>query len=188
MFEAVSALPDATFDGIARIAEAGLRGMVSIKGDLSATKLKNATTKIAGVGFPGPGEANCADDFGLCWMAPDELLLLTPYAEAAGAVAILSKSLKGTHFLAAEVSDARVLFTVSGLGSREVLAKLTPTDLHPDSFEPGQFRRTRLAQVPAAFWMRDEYKFEVICFRSVAQYVFDILTHAARPGSETGHF
>lgn len=50
------------------------------------------------------------------------------------------------------------------------------------------FRRTRLAQVPAALRMVDDETFEVICFRSVAQYVFDLLKVAGQPGSEVGFF
>jgi sarcosine oxidase subunit gamma len=50
------------------------------------------------------------------------------------------------------------------------------------------FRRTRMGQVPAAFWLRDDGAFEVICFRSVARYMFDQLCVAAQPGSAVGHF
>ena len=71
---------------------------------------------------------------------------------------------------------------------REVMAKLAPVDLAPASFTPGMFRRTRIAQVPAAFWMPQEGVFRVVCFRSVAQYVFDVLCVAAQPGSEVGAF
>jgi sarcosine oxidase subunit gamma len=50
------------------------------------------------------------------------------------------------------------------------------------------FRRSRLAQVPAAFWMPDAETFQIVCFRSVARYMFDLLSIAAQPGSEVGHF
>ncbi len=121
-------------------------------------------------------------------MSPDEVLILCPYAEVPEALAELESALAGTHHLIANVSDARALITVSGADAREVLAKLTPADLSPDAFGPGEFRRTRLAQVPAAFWMRDEMTFQVVCFRSVAQYVFDVLAMSARPGSEVAFF
>jgi sarcosine oxidase subunit gamma len=67
------------------------------------------------------------------------------------------------------------------------MAKLAPADLNPDSFTLGDFRRTRLGQVAAAFWMRDEDTFEVICFRSVADYTFDLLAASAKAGA-VGHF
>ncbi|MGC1503573.1 MAG: sarcosine oxidase subunit gamma, partial [Sulfitobacter sp.] len=55
-------------------------------------------------------------------------------------------------------------------------------------FNGTMFRRTRLAQVPAAFWMPDAETVQIICFRSVAQYVFDVLNVAAQCGSEVGAF
>jgi sarcosine oxidase subunit gamma len=61
-------------------------------------------------------------------------------------------------------------------------------DMAPGAFGPGQFRRTRLAQIPAAIWMQDEGVMQIVCFRSVAQYAFDLLKNAATPGSEVGLF
>ena len=68
------------------------------------------------------------------------------------------------------------------------MAKLAPVDVSPNAFLAGTFRRTRMAQVPAAFWMQDEGTFEVICFRSNAQYMFDLLKVAAQPGSGVDYF
>jgi len=188
MSDAVSALQGARYEGFARIEEAGLRGMVTLRGDLGSAKLKKAVSAVAGVKFPGRRGAVLDGDNGLCWMSPDELLLLCSYEAVADTVALLEEALNGTHFLAADVSDARVVFRVAGVDAREVIAKLSPADVSPEGLQPGECRRTRLSQVPAAVWMRDETTFEVICFRSVARYVFDLLKSAARPGSEVGHF
>jgi sarcosine oxidase, subunit gamma len=63
----------------------------------------------------------------------------------------------------------------------DVLMKLVPVDLA--GLADGELRRTRAAQVAAAFWAADG-GYTVVCFRSVAGYVMDILTHAAQPGAE----
>ena len=63
-----------------------------------------------------------------------------------------------------------------------MIAKLAPVDLHPDQFAAGDFRRTRLGQVAAAFWMRDDDTLQIICFRSVAGYTFDLLAASAKAG------
>ena len=88
------------------------------------------------------------------------------------------------------MSDARAVFTLEGEGAaiRNVLAKLTPADLRPASLPVGEVRRTRFAQVPAAFWLAEEGRAELVCFRSVAIYVFGLLKNAAEPGSEVGYF
>lgn len=181
-------MSERVFDGLARVTQAPPQGMVTLKGDLGAVDLKNAATGLTGLDFPGLGEAKCVGEKGLCWMAPDELLLILPHAEADKAVETIDRALAGTHYLAANVSDARALFFLEGPHAREVLAKLTPADLDPARFSTGQFRRTRIAQVPAAFWMRDAETFEIIAFRSVADYVFDVLLAAANPGAAVDYF
>ena len=186
MSNAVSALQGKVAPGEVTIREAGLQGMIILRGDLADKKLRSVCTGVAGVDFPGQGQANCVARKGLCWMSPDELLVLVPYDEVAQAMALIDKALGGTHYLAENVSDARAVLIVEGTFCREVMAKLAPVDLHPATFKPGDFRRTRLGQVAAAFWMRDEDTFEVICFRSVAEYAFNLLAASAKAG-QVGH-
>lgn len=188
MSNAVSALEHVTYSGIAEIRELGLHGMITLRGDLSAAKVKSAAKAAAGADVPKQGQVSVTDKGGLAWMSPDELLVMCAYGSVAGTLAKMQKSLAKTHALAVNVSDARAVFEVSGANAREVMAKLTPVDLSPEAFSPGMFRRSRLAQVPAAFWMTGEDTFRIICFRSVADYVFGILKMAAQPGSEVGYY
>ncbi|MDU9007061.1 sarcosine oxidase subunit gamma [Sedimentitalea todarodis] len=188
MSEPVSALNNASYDGIARIAEDGLHGMITLRGDLSAKAVKAAARAVAGADVPDAGCIAGDSAGGLCWMSPDELLLLCPHAQVDANVETLRQALDQTHALVANVSDARALLRVTGPAAREVMAKLCPVDLSPAAFEPGMFRRTRMAQVPAAIWMTDDETFQIICFRSVAQYVFGLLRVAAQPGSAVNAF
>jgi len=189
MSDAVTALNGAEMtDGIATIAEVALQGMITLRGDLAARPVTAAAKAAAGVDMPGPGQAKCTGDSGLCWMSPDELLVLCPYSAVAARVQDMQSALGDTHALVADVSDARASFTVSGPHARDVMAKLAPVDFHPDAFQPGMFRRTRMAQVPAAFWMRDDQSFQIICFRSHARYMFDLLSVAAQNGSAVSIF
>ncbi len=185
MSKTVTALNGVSFDaGIAQIEEVPLQGMITLRGDLASVNVKNAATGVTGVDFPAARMANCVAESGLCWMSPDEILILCPYADVATHLSQITHTLGNEHALAVDVSDARASFRVSGAHARDVLSKICPVDLTPSAFAPGDFRRTRLAQVPAAFWMRDENTFQIICFRSQAQYVFDVLKVAAQPGSE----
>ena len=70
-----------------------------------------------------------------------------------------------------------------------MLAKGAPADLSRAAFGPGDFRRTRLGQIAAAFWQVEgagTETFELICFRSVAAHAFYWLGAAARKGSLPG--
>jgi len=189
MSEPVSALKNAAYsDGIAEISEIGSVGMITLRGDLAAKPLQKAAIAAAGVNMPEQRQCLTEGTGGMAWMSPDELLIMCAYADATAKLSDLQEKLAGSHALAVNVSDARAVFEVRGPHAREVMAKLAPVDLAPAAFTPGMFRRTRMAQVPAAFWMPEEDVFRVVCFRSVAQYVFDLLSIAAQPGSEVGAF
>lgn len=179
MSDPVSALSGRSFEGHVSVRDAGPRGMIQLKGHLAAKAIKTACAEVTGLDFPDVRAANCAGETGLCWMAPDEVLILLPRSDVQTALGMIAKALKDTHHLAADVSDARAVIELSGAGVREVLARLSPANLRSDALQPGELRRTRLAQVPAAFWLTDETTAELICFRSVAVYVFDILANAA---------
>jgi sarcosine oxidase subunit gamma len=100
--------------------------------------------------------------------------------------ATLQSALSSQHALVCVVSDARALFEIAGLGARDALAKLTPADLSRDAFTVGTFRRTRMAQIPAGIGAMDEDRFLIMCFRSVAEYTFEILKLSAQKGGEVG--
>lgn len=174
--------------GIATIAEVPLQGMITLRGDLGKAAVKKAASTVGGVEMPAQGHANMDGTSGIAWMSSDELLILCPYVQTADNLTQMHKTLGKAHALAVDVSDARASFTVSGPYAREVMAKLAPVDLSADAFKPGMFRRTRLAQVAAAFWMVDAQTFQIVCFRSVGQYVYDVLKMAAQTGSEVDYF
>ena len=190
MSDPVSALCGAIFEGLVRIAETPPRGMTTVRSDLGSAKLEKAVVTTVGLSMPAQNGAVIDGERGVCWMSPDELLILLPHGDASGAVAALSNTLSGEHALVVDVSDARASFTLEGDAYliRETLAKLSPADMRADAMSVGTMRRTRLAQVPAAFFFASQTRAELICFRSVAAYVFGILKHAAAPGSEVGYY
>ena len=193
MSEPVSALMGASFEGLVTLQDRGPTGMITLRGDLASPEMAKALDKALALTMPETRRVQPAKGVSkgqAAWMSPDELLLILPYGQVATVCASLSAALQGTHHLVADVSDARALITVSGPDARvrEVLAKLAPVDLHPSEFGAGDFRRTRLAQVAGAFWMPEAGQINVICFRSVAQYVFDLLRAAADPSASVDYF
>lgn len=180
MSEPQSALGNPVFEGFATIREIGPMGMITLRATLASPVVVKALT---GIGLAVPAQRRILRDKGRAvgWMSPDELLILLPYAEVAGAIESLSKALQGEHHLVSDVSDARAIFRIEGEKAADVLAKLCPVDLA--RMEQGELRRTRAAQVACAFWA-EEGGFTLISFRSVAGYVMGLLTHSAQKGSE----
>lgn len=181
MSEPVSVLGGRVVPGAVSVADAGLVGMVTLRGELGAVAA--AVREVVGVEMPGVNHIALNGARGAVWMSPDELLLLVPYGEAGEAVAALDAALAGVHHLAVDVSDGRAVIRLEGRGVREVLGKLTPADLTPAAFGPGQVRRSRLGQVAAAFWCESEERWTVVCFRSVGDYAFKLLAQSAADGA-----
>jgi sarcosine oxidase subunit gamma len=180
MHDPVSALNGQSFDGFANIREIGPLGMITLRCNLDEKPLA-ATLKKLNFSIPEQRKIMRKNERSAGWMSPDELLLILPYTEVAATLAGLATGLAKTHHLAADVSDARAVFRIEGEKADQVLAKLCPVDL--PKLAPGELRRTRAAQVPAAFWA-DEGGYTLVSFRSVAGYVMGLLRHSAMQGSE----
>lgn len=157
------------------------QGMVTLRGDHASPSLQKAVGNLTGAAMPEPRGVIRNGDHEVIWMSPDELLILLPRGDAAGAVAALKEALGGQHHLAVDVSDARAVFTLSGPGWKDIIARLSPTDLRDLSLD--QVRRTRVGQVAAAIWSHEGSSATLICFRSVARYMQDLLENAAKAGA-----
>ncbi|MDB5660685.1 MAG: sarcosine oxidase subunit gamma [Cypionkella sp.] len=181
MSNVVSALGQVAFDGFAKVREIGPVGMISLRAKSDLPGLAAAILAAVGLGVPGQRQIEIAGDKAAGWMSPDEYLLLLPYAETNAALAAIAEALAGQHHLAVTLSDARAVFRVEGAKADQVLAKLSPVDFA--TLGPKELRRTRAAQVAAAFW-KDGDGYTVVCFRSVAGYMMGLLSHSATKGSE----
>lgn len=183
MSNAVSILNGASFEGAVTVTEAGLRGMITLRGDLGSAAMKDAVKSVVGVTLPKQREVKSGEGGSVAWMSPDELLLFVDYDKADVLVARLQAALSDEHHLVVNVSDARATFVLRGVGPREVIAKGAPVDMSRGVFGKREIRRTRIGQIAAAVWTLDGETFEIICFRSVGAFMFDWLSVAAAKGS-----
>ena len=184
----VSALDRATFEGpLVSIAEAGPVGMITIRGDFADAGFAKAVEAATGVAIPETRTFAETPGGGLGWMSPDELLWVLAYDDAPKAADDLAAALAGSHHMVVNVSDARAVIRVSGQGARELIAKGAPVDMAPGSFAAGDFRRSHIGQLAAAFWLgTDERTFTIVCFRSAGAYLFAWLSESAREGATPG--
>lgn len=188
MFEPRTALQGAHFSGDITVTDAGLVGMIAIRGDLTDPALCAAVAQVTGHPVPVTRKMSGDATDGLAWMSADELMLFCAYGDAPTVAARLVDALGDVHSMVSVLSDARAVIRLHGDVVREVLAKGAPVDLAPDQFAQGDIRRSRLGQVAVAFWMMGPDSAELVCFRSVAGFVFEWLSTASQSGSAVGYF
>lgn len=177
-------MSDRSFEGFATVRQVTDQGMITVRGDLKSKKIATVLKSATGVTMPPQMGANVSASNGILWMSPDEAMVLVDMADAPAQAVKMAADLSKTHALVVDVSDARAVFEVEGADVRDVLAKLAPIDTHPDVLKPGMLRRTRIAQVACAVWMPTSTTARIICFRSVADYMFGVLSVASKSGGE----
>lgn len=153
--------------------------MIGLRGDLSDAGVSAAIAAATGCAAPEPRRITSAGARRLGWMSPDEAILMLPRDDLADVLDALRDRLAGLHHLVVDVSDMRAMFDIIGPRADQVLMKLTPADLA--DIAPDELRRSRVAQVAAAFW-RIDGGWRLVCFRSVAVYMRDLLDNAAQAG------
>ncbi len=178
MSKPVSALGGVKSAGYVNVQECAPFGMVTLRAKLSDKTIAANLKDVLGCPLPNVRKMSSGTYGRVAWMSPDELLCLSEYSKAYQLREQIKKGFQEHHVVAEVVSDARTIFRIEGARAGEVLTKLAPVDV--ERLAADEMRRTRLAQVPAAFW-RIEDGFELMCFRSVSGYVFDLLKTAASP-------
>lgn len=101
-----------------------------------------------GVSLPAePCHSNGSSPCAL-WLAPGEWLIVQdhPFDHLESP---LERELAGNTFHLADVTYARVAFSVAVPAAIEILNRACSLDFHPRVFKPGQCVRTRFAQIPA---------------------------------------
>ena len=155
-------------------------GMITLRGDLASADLVNAIKATCGCQVPDRRRIEFAGERFAAWMSHDELLICAPASDVTQTITDLGHALAGNDVLVCDVSDARMIHSVSGTHMREVLAMGCPADLSREAFGPGDFIRTRLSQVAVGLWMREPDAIMLMCFRSFSGFVEDWLENAAR--------
>ena len=157
---------------------------VNLRGDAGGASFPAAVEGVLGVSIPaGPNTIAEGEDITVCWMGPNEwLIILRPGAQTR-CLTELREALGEHHASAVDVTGGYTLVNVAGARRRELLAKGCTLDLHPTSFSPGQCAQTNLGKAGVLLIPRgdasDAQSFDVIVRRSFADYLGIWLQHSA---------
>lgn len=146
----------------------------------------SAVEGVAGVALPTAACTSAtAGERSLLWLGPDEWMLIAPDGEATPLETDLRAALDGPQTQVVDVSDYYTVITLTGVRSRDVLAKLVTIDLHPRHFEKGRVVGTLAASANLIVWLRDESAaagpvFDIVVRASMADYVWCLLAESGR--------
>lgn len=166
------------------VAEMPHRALVNLR-----LRPEHAATATAAAGAALPTQANtvttgaAGNDGRRClWLGPDEWLIQHVGGTGPDLAESLSTALAGLHHSAKDVSDNYATIRLSGPRARDVMAKLTPLDLHTSVFTTGQCAQTVMAKSSVILDVvaDDEtgLTLDISLRRSFAAYVWDRLIDA----------
>ncbi|MEQ9463297.1 MAG: 2Fe-2S iron-sulfur cluster-binding protein [Haliea sp.] len=129
--------------------------------------------------LPSPGIAHPQGARTWLWCAPGDWLLAVPAGTGATELAALSAAADELLAVATAVTDSRVLLRLGGARLRDVLARGTTLDLHPQQFGDRQCAVTRFAGVPVLLLAEGDEMLLLAC-RSLAAYLLAWFGAASR--------
>jgi len=163
--------------------ERAFLGHLNLRGDADDPRFAAAVGSALGVALPvAPNTVAEAPDAGLvvCWLGPDEWLVVCAGERGASIEGALRAALVGARSAVTDLSGGQTVIALRGAAVREVLAKGCPLDLHPRAFDAGRCAQSLLAKAPILIRQVDrEPSFEVVVRRSFAGYLWTWLDDAA---------
>ena len=174
--------------GESRVADPG--AIVTVRSDLGHINLRG---RVSDTGFlrtveqqlgqPLPVEPNTVSigHHQVCWLGPDEWLVVTPIDEAAALARGLAEALASSHAAINDLSGGQVALMLQGQRSRELLARGCTLDMHPRVFSTGDCAQSGLAKANVLVALVDDAPtFIIVVRRSFSDYLCRWLAHAGR--------
>lgn len=157
--------------GALQVEDAGLSGLVLMRGQFGQSAAAEALTKALKAkakGMPSippePNQISVGARGALLRLAEDEVLALCDYSAAPALAGALRRAVGPklpSGFLCEAVSDGHTHLRVQGPGTRDALAKATAIDLHPAVFGAERLRRALIGPIEAVLFVRTRAEQEV---------------------------
>ena len=151
-----------------------LRDVVQIncRGDADASAFKNPLESVLGQSLPIEPNSVSYGNHRICWLGPDEWLLLGQGDDAAPPLAELEAAISTRSVALNDVSGGQVVLRVSGAAVIDLFSKGCPLDFLETQFPPGTCAQSSLGKA-AALFIRAESgsSFDVVVRRSFLSYL-----------------
>jgi methylglutamate dehydrogenase subunit D len=170
-FQRISPLADIAKPGRygADVGEPGVR--ISVVHPLSLVMVQARAGRSKAVATALQGRKSGA----VSWAGPDQWYVQSA-TEGEGVLAFALKKQLGAAASVVDQSHGRVTLRVEGPKARQLLAKGTPVDLHPDEFPVGKSCLTQMAHVGVHLTRVGNDDFELSVFRGFSESFWEWLT------------
>jgi sarcosine oxidase subunit gamma len=166
--------------GATGLSERAFEGHLILRGDSPDAAFGAAVHATTGVVLPlTPNTVASAGTRRIAWLGPNEWQLTLPGEEAASMHVALEQALAGQHIAVVNVSDGYTVIVLDCPDATEILARDCPLDFHPTSFPVGSCAQSVLGKSGGLFVREAEQRFALCVRRSFAEYLWQLLCHAA---------
>ncbi len=171
----------ASDSGVVSLTVRGDLGHINLRGCASDAGFVQAAKQALGQALPVEANTFSAGEHHVCWLGPDEWLVITPVSGAADLSERLTRALANTHAAINDVSGGQVALMLRGPQCRELLARGCTLDLHTREFVVGNCAQSGLAKANVLLALVDDSPtFMIVVRRSFADYLCRWLAHAGR--------
>lgn len=164
------------------ITEKPFFGHYILRGLSGNTAFTTAVSTIIGVDLPlKSNTVSRSDGLLVCWMSPDQWLLVTDNDEYSNKLSVLRGALEDEFASINDVSSGQTIINIKGKKANEVLCKGTTFDVHPSVFTPGQCAQVIFAKSNVLIYplgLNEYPEYDLIVRRSFADFLARWLSNA----------
>jgi sarcosine oxidase, subunit gamma len=160
--------------------ELPLLGYVIVRGDVQDPAFVRAVKSALGIALPTvPGTMAPFGHGVALWQAPDEWLLVCARTARHACIATLETALQGVHAQVVDNSGGLTMVYLTGAHQVTLLRHVGVYDF--EALAPGRVASTVCAKATITVFRHDDQGIFLVFRRSFADYVWRLLTKAARP-------
>lgn len=156
-------------------------GHINIRGRTEDNGFVRSVERELGQALPAAPNTVSTDVHRVCWLGPDEWLVVTPADGAEDLCVRLERAVSDCFASVNDVSGGQVALMLQGSPCRELLSKGCTLDLHPREFAVGDCAQSGLARANVLLaLLEDTPTFMLVVRRSFSDYLCRWLAHAGR--------
>ena len=154
-------------------------GHINLRGNPKDSAFRKSAEAVLGQELPIAANTISEGKLTICWLGPDEWLILTDAETVPELVASLDEALAGQSVAVNDLSGGQIAVRLSGNTVRETMARGCTLDFHPSVFAPGMCAQSGLAKASVLLVRPgDKEDFLVVVRRSFSDYLMDWLKAA----------